>query len=49
MSYSNLWNINPAAIPKYSTETPEPKTKNTPTFADIIDPDFKSSIAGIKS
>ena len=45
MSYSNLWNINPTAIPKYSTETPEPKVKNTPTFADSIDPDFKSSIA----
>ena len=45
MSYSNLWNINPTAIPKYSTETSEPKTKNTPTFADVIDPDFKSSIA----
>ena len=34
MGYSNLWDINPTAIPKYSTETPEPKTKNTPTFAD---------------
>ena len=45
MSYSNLWNINPTAIPKYSTETPEPKVKNTPTFADSIDPDFKSRIA----
>ena len=45
MSYSNLWNINPTAIPEYSAETPEPKTKNTPTFADSIDPDFKSSIA----
>ena len=45
MSYSNLWNINPTAIPKYSTETPEPKVKNTPTFADSIDPDLKSSIA----
>ena len=45
MSYSNLWNINPTAIPKYSAETPEPKTKNTPTFADSIDSDFKSSIA----
>ena len=45
MSYSNLWNINPTVIPKYSTETSEPKTKNTLTSADIIDPNFKSSIA----
>ena len=45
MSYSNLWNINPTAIPEYSAETPKPKAKNTPTFADSIDSDFKSSIA----
>lgn len=35
MSNSNLWNINPTAIPNYSAETSEPEVKNTPTFADF--------------
>ena len=43
MSYSNsnLWNINSTAIPEYSAETPEPKT---PTFAESINPNFRSII-----
>src|SRR5574344_984119 len=45
MSYSNLWDINPNAIPKYSTETSKPEVKKTPTIANNIYSDFKSDIA----
>src|SRR5574344_2544545 len=45
MSYPNLWNINPTAIPEYSAETAESKVKKTPTIADNIYSDFKSDIA----
>ena len=45
MSYSNLWNINPNAIPTYSAETPKPEVKKTPTFADNIYSDFRSDIS----
>jgi hypothetical protein len=45
MNYSNLWDINPNAIPTYSAETPKPEVKKTPTFANNIYSDFKSDIA----
>lgn len=45
MSYPNLWDINPNAIPTYSAETPKPEVKKTPTFANNIYSDFKSDIA----
>lgn len=45
MSYSNLWDISPNAIPTYSAETPKPEVKKTPTFANNIYSDFKSDIA----